>query len=304
MCAQSQLAAERLEAIMLFVYGDESFDADKERVCAVAGVVGTGESWAELEAKWKARNGSIPFHAVDCWWGHGDYENIPREQSQALYVDLINLLADSGIGGFASVLDLAAQRATFAPPVFSPPVYYQSFMTVLEKMRNLAENRDDFAELTFDSRLESNHNAGLIYAYLRSSNPNWEERLASKISFESSRDNPRIQVADLFAYEAMKDLDNQVGPKRRPTRKSWQVLKETRRFQIEKVSTEHFGDPRMDPLNLLKALGFTPENYADWLDEIGRINCHTAYFEFLIWHRSRMTPEQLQRFNAHFREAG
>jgi hypothetical protein len=287
---------------MLLVYGDESFDAGKERVCAVVGVIGTPESWAELEQKWRARNGSIPFHAVDCWWGHGDYEHIPNEQNQALYVDLINLLADSALGGFASVLDLASQRGTFAPPVFKPPVYYQSFMTVLEKMRNATANRDDFAELTFDSRLESNHNAGLIYGYLRDSNPQWKERLASKISFESSRDNPRIQVADLFAYEAMKDLDNQIGPKKRPTRKSWQVLKDTGRFHVEPVGEKQFNDPRMEPSALMDVLGFTPEDYADWLDRHNRPNCHTAYFEFLIWHRSRMTPEQLARFDAHFGE--
>ncbi|SPE17929.1 hypothetical protein SBA5_120005 [Candidatus Sulfotelmatomonas gaucii] len=300
MCIQSQSAAAKMDAIMLLVYGDESFDAGKERVCAVVGVVGTPELWVELENKWKARNGTIPFHAVDCWWGRGDYENIPREQSQALYIDLVNMLADSGLGGFASVLDLAAQRATFAPPTFNPPVYYQSFMTVLEKMRNAAENRNDFAELTFDSRLESNHNAGLIYAYLRESNPQWKERLASKISFECSHDNPRIQVADLFAYEAMKDLDNQIGPQKRPTRKSWEVLTATNHFRSEKVSEEHFGDPRMEPKSVMLALGFTPEDYASWLDKHNRQNCHTAYFEFLIWHRGRMTPEQLANFDAHF----
>lgn len=232
---------------MLLVYGDESLDARQERVCAVAGVVGTPETWAEIESKWKERNHSIPFHAVDCVSDHGVYEHTPHDENEALYIDLIKLLANSGLGGFASVLNLAAQRAMFAPPVFSPPLYYQSFMTVLEKMRNAAENRDDFAELTFDNRLESNHNASLIYAYLRDSNPQWKERLASKISFESSQDNPRIQIADLFAYEAMKDLDNQIGPKKRPIRKSWEVLKSTGRFHIGKVSEEQFNDPRMEP---------------------------------------------------------
>lgn len=285
---------------MLLVYGDESLDARQERVCAVAGIVGTPDSWIEMEQKWKERTGGIPFHAVDCESERGVYKHEPHEENKALYIDLIWLLASSGLGGFASVLNLAAQRATFAAPTFSPPVYYQSFMTVLEAVRNVADNRDDLAELTFDNRLESNHNASLIYAYLRDSNPQWKERLASKISFESSQENPRIQVADLFAYEAMKELDNQIGPKKRPMRKSWEVLKSTGRFRIDTVSEEQFNDPRMKPEILLPVLGFTPQDYAAWLEEKNRPNCHTAFFEFLIWHRKQMTPEQLKNFEDHF----
>lgn len=35
---------------MLLVYGDKSLDETQERVCAVAGVVGTEESWNDYSS--------------------------------------------------------------------------------------------------------------------------------------------------------------------------------------------------------------------------------------------------------------
>jgi hypothetical protein len=285
---------------MLLVYGDESLDETQSRVCAVAGVIGPKEMWDAFEPKWKERNRGVPFHANDCDSDQGDYRNIPHSENKALYKDLTILLAESGLGGFASVLDLKAQSETFPAPFFEPPLYYQSFMGVLEAMRNAAENQEDFAELTFDNRIESNFNAAHIYGYLRESHPRWKERLASKLSFESSRDNPRIQVADLFAREAMKSLDNEIGPVPRLIRRSWKALQDTGRFKIEKVSKEHFNDPNIQPTALMDVLGFTLKDYADWLEINRRPNGYTSYLDFLIWHRQKMTPEQLDKFNSTF----
>jgi hypothetical protein len=51
---------------MVFAYGDESMDETKQRVCAVAAVIGTEEDWKAIEEKWTERNQGIPFHAKDC----------------------------------------------------------------------------------------------------------------------------------------------------------------------------------------------------------------------------------------------
>ncbi len=83
---------------------------------------------------------------------------------------------------------------------------------MLEAMRNAADNRGEMAELTFDSRIGTEFNATEIYSYLQQSGLYWRERLAEKLSFVSSRGNPRIQIADLFAHEAMKELDNELSP--------------------------------------------------------------------------------------------
>src|SRR5712692_10503716 len=98
---------------MLSVFGDESADETKQRVFAVAGVIGREEQWEQLEARWIARTGSFPFHAKDCESDQGDYKGIDHQQNQDLYKDLAQLLAASGLGGWGFAIDLLAQRQVF-----------------------------------------------------------------------------------------------------------------------------------------------------------------------------------------------
>jgi hypothetical protein len=283
---------------MLLVYGDESLDGTQSRVCAVAGLIGTEEMWRDLEPKWIERNSGTPFHATDCESGHGDYEGRPTSKTKTLYKDLTILIAESGIGGYASSQDLAAQRKAFPSP-YEPPLYYQGFMDVLEAMRNAADYRGEMAELTFDSRIGTQFNATEIYSYLQDSGLYWSEKLAEKLSFVSSRANPRIQIVDLFAHEAMKELDNEVLQSNR-TRKSWECLKSTGRFRIEKFGEKYFGDPRMQPKALLKVLGFQDGDFDEWLDRKRLPRGYTSFLRFLMERRSRMTEAQLREFDAVF----
>lgn len=283
---------------MFLVYGDESLDETRSRVCAVGGLVGTENAWKDLEDKWKSLHGDIPFHAKDCDSDHGDYKPKPGEDEGAkhrankeLYKHSTILVANSEIGGFASAYDLAAQREAFPPP-YGPPVYYQPFMDVLQAMGNFALHRDDEVELIFDSRIESEHNAGLIYAHMRESNPEWKKRFASKIAFETSSDTPRIQMADLFAREAMKALDNEIGPVKRKIRKSWEVLRGTGRFIVYSFSHEYFAGIKRDIPNLEEELGFNADDFARWLQKNKRQWSVTSYFEFLTWHLKNMPTEK------------
>lgn len=287
----------RLSAVMLLVYGDESLDGTQSRVCAVAGVIGTEEMWRELEPKWIKRNQGIPFHAKDCEPAHGDYEGRDKSETKALYKDLTTLIAESGIGGYASAQDLAAQRKVFPSP-YEPPLYYQGFLDVLDAMHNAAIDRGEMAEFTFDSRISCQFNATEIYAYLQQSGLNQDVKLAPKLSFDSSRTNARIQVADLFAHEAMKELDNEVGPTKRATRKSWECLKSTGHFRIEKFGEAYFSDPRMQPQTLLKALGFKDGDFDEWRERKRLPHGYTSFLRFIFEHRSKMTEEQLKHFAA------
>lgn len=288
---------------MFLVYGDESMDETQSRVCAVGGLIGTEEAWSAVEPKWKSLHGDTPFHANDCDSDQGDYSLRPGERpdeqhqrNKALYKASTILLAESNIGGFASAYDLAAQREVFPQP-YSPPIYYQPFLDVLQVMRNSAEAGGETAELTFDSRLESEHNAGLIYANLRKSNPAWRDRLSEKISFASSQTNSRIQMADLFAREAMKALDNEIGPRKRAIRKSWELLRSTGRFLVCSFGRRYFAAAKRDMENLEDIFGFIGRDFQAWLKEGNRQWNVTAYFEFLQWHFNQMSPEKRYRLN-------
>lgn len=288
---------------MLLAYGDESFDATQNRICAVASVVGPEELWATLERKWILRTGNVPFHATDCETDNADYaprngddKNEVHKRNKDLYRDLATMLAESGLFGFASAYDLASQRQAFPDP-YDPPVYYQPFMSVIEKMKHFAEWHQQTIKLTFDSRLESEPNAALLYAQLREDNPGWKDRLADEISFVCSQDNPRIQIADLFAYEALKHAEREFGISIRGPRRSWLAIKETRRFAIQTLGADFWAaiSQLPDPHELLE---FSDEDFQKWLDDTRRQRSLTNYFEFLRWHLKQMTTEQRARVNA------
>jgi hypothetical protein len=292
-CAQNQIDVEKLVILMLLIYGDESMDETHSRVCSAGAVIGTEEQWANIEPKWVERNHGRSFHANDCDSDQGDYAPLPGEHpderhklNKALYRDLVTMLADSGLSGFAASMDVAAQSAAF-PTMPAHWTYYKVLVDVIEFMKNCASDTREVAELTFDSRVESEFNVTLVYANLREENPEWKEHLAPKLSFECSRNNPRIQIGDLFAREAMKDLDNLIGPVKRPPRKSWIALRGTHRFIAYNYSTDWFRDLVPNLPDLAKREGFTREDYEAWLKERNRQDNLTAYIEFFHWHRTR-----------------
>ena len=249
---------------MLSVFGDESADETQQRVFAVAGVIGSEGAWAELEAKWVARIGGIPFHAADCESGHGDYRGMPEEERQNLYRDLAILLAESGLGGWGFAIDLSAQRRVFpeAPDIS----YYKCFLEVVQAMRNCAVYNKETLCFTFDMRRVSEHNTALLYNMLPAI-PSFKECIFPTIAFECSRDTPRLQVGDLLARETMKALDNQIGPIQRKPRKSWLALYNAGRFHIDAISEAWFeGLKRQMPV-LEKKAGMSQKDYLTWLKE-------------------------------------
>lgn len=281
---------------MILVYGDESLDETGSRVCSVVAVVGTEEQWKATEFQWCERNGAIPFHAKDCESNRGDYapqlgedEGSKNGENKALYRDLISILAQSGLAGFASTVDISAQKAAF-PEMPQNWTYPRALVDVIEFMKTCAADIGDIAVFTFDNRVESEFNATLVYKNLREETVAWNAHLAPELSFGNSRNNPRIQIADLFVREAMKDLDNLIGPKRRPTRKSWIALRETRRFVAYNFSTDWFRDLAPHLPDLAKQAGFTRQDYLAWLAQRNRQDNLTAYLEFFHWNKTQNRP--------------
>jgi hypothetical protein len=278
----------RLVAIMLLVYGDESMDETKQRVCAVAGIIGREDQWKALEFQWVRRTNGVPFHGNDCDSDQGDYSDRPHWENKALYRDLITLLADSGLCGYGHAIDLIARNKAF--PESEDLAYYTAFQRVVIAMKNFAQRAGEIAEMTFDMRLASEHNAGFLYGAIRENEPDWAAHLASKISFEFAKNNPRIQVADLLAREAMKALDNQIGPKKRPIRKSWQALLDTTRFVTYGFSTDWFEDLKRKLPEAEKQMNMNRDMYIEWLRQRNRQHNVSNLFQFADWTAKRDRP--------------
>jgi len=211
---------------LLSVFGDESADETTQRVFATPGL-----------AAWLERTGGIPFHAKDCESDQADYAHTAHEDNLNLYRDLTLLLAKSGLCGFGFAVDLQAQRNVFLD---DPDLaYHKGFAEVVTAMTNFAVNSQETVKFTFDSRLESNFNAGLL-ADMFLQRTEIDPTVLGEFYFAFSRKNPRLQAADLMARETMKSLDNQVGPLKRLPRKSWLALYETERFKIEAIGQSWF----------------------------------------------------------------
>jgi len=209
----------------------------------------------------------------------GDYKRFSHAENKQLYKDLTILIAQSHLHGYGLAIDLMAANRVF--PKAPDFAYYRAFLRVMQVMKNCAKTNKEVADFTFDIRMESEHNAGLLYGITKEYEPEWSPHLAEKVTFEYARKNPRIQVADLLAREVMKALDNHVGPIKRPMRKSWQALRETGRFDAEAYSEEWFSDLKNKYAELERAVGFREQDYVNWLAVRNRQHNITNMFLFV-----------------------
>ncbi len=250
------------------IFGDESADETRQRTFAISGLIASPEIWETFRRAWLKRTGGKIFHAADCESDHGDFAVTP-ENSHAdnlkLYADLVQLLAHSGVRGYAAALDIGAWYEAFAGAP-KDMGYYKCLQEVIKHFA--AEYRGGTElEFTFDRRQESEYNAGLLYQYMVTL-PEWKEQgifMGARINFDSRKD-VRIQVADIIAREAMKHLDN-LG--KRPMRRSLKALTELPGvpFVFDFFTREYCFHTKAIWPQLEEATGMHPENYLAWLKE-------------------------------------
>ena len=288
----SPLVGKRMYiAVILSIFGDESSDETKQRVFAVSGVFGNKAEWALTEEAWLKRTSGTVFHAADCEY----------EKNFELYKDLTQILASGYVAGVSIALDLTVFREFF-PDALADVGYYQCFTKVIAGHARTArewnarvaanpECGDPLVELefTFDHRIESEQNAGRLYSTFINQ-PEWRNSaiLDGKISFES-RKNPRIQMADLVAREAMKDLDREVGPVKFPRRKSMLALAANDHFKFVKLDRDYCEQLKSGMAQLELETGFNREGYLQWLQDTGRVqngHLHDNWYNramYLAW---------------------
>jgi hypothetical protein len=272
------------------VYGDDSEDEKNERVVAVSGVVGTIPAWRALEREWSVRTNGIPFHANLCESDQGPYKNFPHRENKALYCDLVTILAQSHLHGIGIAIDLIAANQIF--PHTEEISYYKAFLRVMEAMKDCARVNGEIADFTFDMRMDTQHNLALLYGTARENEPDWTPYLVDEFHFAHSRSQPRLQVADLMAFEAFKALDNKVGPIKRIERKSLEALASTKRFEVQAYSIDWFKDLKRNYGELEKKVGFNLEDYRNWLTKKGRSHNTSNLILFLDWIAKRDSREQ------------
>jgi Protein of unknown function (DUF3800) len=281
----------RYTVLVITAFGDESADETRQRSFAVAAVGASDDEWKRLEGAWLERTGGIPFHATDCESDRGVYADRPHAENKALYIDLVGIIAQSKAWGWGAAYDLKSYREVF-PSINQDMCYLRAFLAVVDFFNDFAKSHfNDIVKYTFDSREQSNYSAGKIYDLMANDPAN--SFMPDEISFASSRKQPRLQIADLFTFEVMKELDNRIGPVVRPRRKSISALTEHGRFGCDLFPKEYFEDMRTKlPSYQSKDPTFTEQAYSDWLTKHEKQDSPRNRLHFLIWF---LEKEQKQR---------
>jgi hypothetical protein len=271
---------------MVSAFGDESADQTQQRTFAVAGIVASDDEWERLEEAWCERTNNIPFHATDCESDQGTYAEHSHAQNKALYKDLVMILAQSKAWGWGAAFDLHSYREIF-PSVDQDMCYLRGFLAVVSFLTDLSKSHlKDIVKFTFDSREQSNYSVGKIYDLMTNDPAN--SFMFDEISFASSRKHPCIQMADLFTFEVMKELDNRIGPIKRPRRKSMSALNENGHFGCDVFLREYFEDMHSKlPEQQKKDPNFSQEAYTIWLTKFDRKDTPRSRLHFFIWFQEK-----------------
>jgi hypothetical protein len=271
---------------VLTAFGDESSDETHQRVFAVGAVFGEQHQWDALEVKWRARlPEGVDFHAAECESDHGDFARFSHRQNKDLYKDLTQMLAKSQLLGYGVAIDLISQSKYMSNLLPESP-YYKCFgeVVIFFTHRTTWYVPREQVKFTFDRRLETQYNATAMYDYMAKL-PEWEDSdyLHHEVGF-SSRKSIGIQAADLFTYEIMKHLDNMIGPKKRPPRRSFLSLAGTERFGGHIYMEDYFQglQEAISKLDQGNRAAWMPGDYKLWLTKHGLNDNYGERLRYLV----------------------
>jgi hypothetical protein len=213
------------------------------------------------------------FHAAECEFGQGEFSDLAPGEGRRLYGDLTKLIVQSKLLGHASAINVKEYKDSF-PNDFEHAPYLWAFGDIVQQMAELASVSIpvEQVQITFDHNQDIEYNASAIYEFMRRSKKHeTRELLFDTVSFACRR-TVGIQVADLFAREAMKRLDGQLSPENRPARQSFLALRRANKFAFRAVGKSDFEDKRRKLLNSPLRESATLTVYRNWLAKNGLVD--------------------------------
>jgi hypothetical protein len=206
-----------------------------------------------------------------------------------------------------AVMSLKDYSTTFDNPTPHLP-YYICFTEVIQMFARrgkyfIPQGRVDF---TLDRNLQTQYNATFMYDYMANL-PEWEDRefLSDAISF-SSRKNPKIQAADLWAHEVKNYGEQCVSTNQPLMGLHFQRLHETKRFALNFHHEDYFKDMKRQILETKPA---QTAEYFRWLKRYNmqdttenRIRFH-MYLDIVERQGNSMTQgKEYQKFDKAMKE--
>jgi hypothetical protein len=261
--------------IVYSVYGDESRDEEQKRVYAVAAVFGTNDDWSELEAPWNTVLGGRVFHAAECEFGQGDLKDLKKGDGKRIYKGLVTLIVRRRFFGLGIAINVADYHASFRTDFADAP-YLWAFGDCVRAAAEMAHLTipSGQVQVTFDRNEPIRHNAETLYAFIRRFNDTkHRELLCDELSFASRR-TVGIQVADLFARETMKHMDDRITRSDRQVRLSFTALRQTGRFDYKTLESSDFEQRKQVLIDQLGS-GAEMSTYWQWIHERRLQDCNS-----------------------------
>jgi hypothetical protein len=209
---------------VLRAFCDESYDGES-RIYTVGGFVARDKEWAGLAKRFKLRclTDSIPcYHAADCEGRYGEFKHLSKDQTVQLNTDLIDEMLKTRIVGFATSVILedyrkVQQSSEKATRILGPSPYFLAMqMFLVSVCGEIHADRPNYrVAFIFDQQEQFSGRARQLYVEVKRKNPN-AARCMGTLSYADRRRFVQLQVADKFAYEAMKNMLNlRYDPKRK-----------------------------------------------------------------------------------------
>lgn len=240
-----------MEGVVYSVCGDESHDGKADVVYVVSGIFGGDEDWEAAKGAWHEITRGEEFHANE--WS-----------SRPEYLRLCRVISESKLIAFAAGMDLSDYNSVFPDPVKQMP-YYFCFSKVIECLAEVASNclEPDKVRFIFDRNFDVRYNATYLYDCMIKL-PEFEhcELLADEISF-STREDERIQMADLIAREVMKWLTVMVQRTNTPRSPGFADLIDKKRLTFHHFEKSYFVQ-RVAHVQKLVADGHPMGNFEEW----------------------------------------
>lgn len=193
---------------MLKAFFDESGTHNGAAVTAIAGFVGSEESWALLEERWTTtlRNlGISTFHMTDAKAQRGEFSRIERRVIYELQLSLARTIKASSLSAVTAGIDSSAWPDCTTPEFRAkyPKPYDACFKAVLESLRDWAthpwfgKNVQERMEITFAIQHEyTDRSLSAFDAWTR-----YGGIEVGPIAFDSPRKRPALQAADFLVNE-------------------------------------------------------------------------------------------------------
>lgn len=194
---------------MYLAYVDESFN---KKLFYMAALIATPEQVQsltdeldeyvlELSERYPTIAAREELHGHEIFHGKSGWQRLYPRQQVRVFMDVFDIIADSGVKIAVRGLDIEAQKQKYRDPY---PPYTVVLTKILEKVQSLSKAADSLALVICDEYHEDDRHRKLLANYRQWSTPTSTsmklDRIIDTIHFTPSHESRMIQATDMVAF--------------------------------------------------------------------------------------------------------